>query len=51
MCFEGANLWVISDTSNNTITKINANTGITVGTYPVDASVWANRLANTLAKF
>lgn len=61
VCFDGVNLWVTSDSSTKTVTKINANTGTLVGTYTVGGgpsgvafdggSIWvANSTDNTVTK-
>ncbi|HEX4845891.1 MAG TPA: hypothetical protein VFV26_06690 [Geothrix sp.] len=61
MCYDGANLWVTSDSSTRAVTKLNASSGAQVGTYPVGggpsgvafdgAHVWiANSSDNTVSK-
>lgn len=61
LCFDGANLWVTSNSSTKAVTKIDAASGIQVGTYPVGGgpaglaydggSIWvANQSDNTVSR-
>ena len=35
ICFDGANIWVANEGSSGTVTKLNASTGATLGTYSI----------------